>query len=79
VEHLTAGWHAQEVLSMRKLPFFQFLTTLLLLGSLVFFWQCISHLARRDYVAAGMLTLIGISTLWVGSELARLALAERDA
>jgi hypothetical protein len=29
-------------------------------------------------VAAGMLTLIGISTLWVGSELARLSLSERD-
>jgi hypothetical protein len=63
---------------MRKLPYFQILCALLLLSSLVFFWQCIAHLARRDYVAAGMLTLIGISTLWVGSELARLSLSERD-
>ena len=40
---------------MRKLPFFQILCALLLVSSLVFFWQCIGHLARRDYVAAGML------------------------
>ncbi len=63
---------------MRKLPFFQILCVLLLVSSLVFFWQSIGHLARRDYVAAGMLTVIGIATLWVGSELARLSLSERD-
>ncbi len=63
---------------MRKLPYFQILCGLLLVSSLVFFWQCITHLARRDYVAAGMLTVIGIATLWVGSELARLSLSERD-
>lgn len=63
---------------MRKLPYFQALTVLLFGSSLAFFWQCVTHLARRDYVAAGMLLLIGISTLWVGSELARLALAERE-
>lgn len=63
---------------MRKLPFFQFLCALLLLSSLVFFWQTVSFLARRDYVAAGLLTLIGVSTLWAGSELARLSLLERE-
>lgn len=64
---------------MKRIPYFQVLTLLLMSGSLVFFWQCIAFLARRDYVAAGMLTLIGVSTLWVGGELARLALAERGA
>lgn len=48
------------------------------IASLVFFWQCVVHLVRRDYVAASMLMLIGISTLWVGGELAKLALAERE-
>ena len=63
---------------MRKLPYFQVLTVLLFGSSLAFFWQCVLHLGRRDYVAAAMLLLIGVSTLWVGSELARLALAERE-
>lgn len=63
---------------MKKLPYFQILCVLLIVSSLVFFWQCIAHLSRRDYVAAGMLMLIGISTLWVSSELARLALLERE-
>ncbi len=47
-------------------------------ASFVFFWQCVAHLTQRDYVAAGMLVFIGFSTLRVGSELSRLALAERD-
>ena len=63
---------------MRKLPYFQILCALLIISSLVFFWQCIAHLSRRDYVAAGMLMLICVSTLWVSSELARLALLERE-
>ncbi len=62
----------------RKLPFFQILSVLLFLACLAFFWQCTVQLFRRDYVAAGMLMLIGLSTLWVGGELARLALAERE-
>ncbi|HMU38382.1 MAG TPA: hypothetical protein PKE31_05170 [Pseudomonadota bacterium] len=63
---------------MRKWPFFQILCALLIVSSLVFFWLCVSHLARRDYVAAGMLTVVGIATLWVSSELARLSFLERD-
>lgn len=63
---------------MRRFPYFQILSALLFVSSMVFFWQCISQLVRRDYVAAGMLMLIGCSTLWVGAELSRLALAERD-
>ncbi|MBL9003046.1 MAG: hypothetical protein JNJ46_02305 [Myxococcales bacterium] len=63
---------------LRKLPFFQTLSVLMFIACLVFFWQCVVHLVRRDYVAASMLMLIGISTLWVGGELAKLALAERE-
>lgn len=62
---------------MKRVPYFQVLTLLLMSSSLGFFYQTVSFLSRRDYVAAGLLTLIGASTLWVGSELARLALAER--
>ncbi len=62
----------------RRVPYFHVLSLLLFVSSLVFFWQCASHLVQRDYVAAGMMIVIGVSTLRVGSELARLALAERD-
>jgi hypothetical protein len=65
-------------MASRRVPYFHILSLLLLLSSLVFFWQCIGHLTSRDYVAAAMLMLIGVSTLRVGSELARLALAERE-
>jgi hypothetical protein len=64
---------------MKNIPYFQVLTVLLLCGGLIFFWESVAYLARRDYVAAGMLSLIGVFTLWVGGELARLALAERSA
>ncbi|MCS6913597.1 MAG: hypothetical protein RMK29_09715 [Myxococcales bacterium] len=64
---------------MKSFPYFQLLTLLMMAGSLVFFWECVSYLSRRDYVAAGMLTLIGLFTMWAGGELARLALAERSA
>jgi hypothetical protein len=62
----------------RRLPYFHLLSLLLFISSLVFFWQCVAHLTQRDYVAAAMLLVIGVSTLRVGSELCRLALAERD-
>ena len=65
-------------MASRRVPYFHILSLLLLVSSLVFFWQCVAHLTSRDYVAAGMLMLIGVSTLRVGSELARLALAERE-
>jgi hypothetical protein len=65
-------------MAQRRVPYFHILSLLLLGSSLVFFWQCVSHLTARDYVAAALLMLIGISTLRVGSELSRLALAERE-
>jgi hypothetical protein len=65
-------------MASRRLPYFQSLSLLLFVSSLVFFWQSVTHLSQRDYVAAGMLIIIGFSALGAGSELARLALAERD-
>jgi hypothetical protein len=58
--------------------FFEVLALLLILGSLVFFWECVSYLAKRDYIAALVLTGIGFSVLTVGKELARLALVQRE-
>lgn len=57
--------------------FFEILSSLLLLGSLAFFWECVSYLSRRDYIAAALLAGIGLAVIHVGVELARLALVER--
>ena len=62
---------------MRKY-FFEGLALILILGSLAFFGQCVSFLAKRDYVAAILVLFAGISVIHVGSELARLALIERE-
>ncbi len=57
---------------------FEVLAVLLIGGSLVFFYECVSHLAQRDYVASIILLCIGVSVITVGKELARLALAQRE-
>lgn len=57
--------------------FFEILATVLLLGSLGFFWQCVAYLARRDYLSAALLAGIGLAVIHVGIELARLALVKR--
>ncbi len=62
---------------MRKY-FFELLAAILLLGSFGFFWECVVYLGRRYYVAAALLTGIGMAVLHVGVELARLALVERS-
>jgi hypothetical protein len=58
--------------------FFEVLAILLIGGSLVFFWECVSYLAKRDYIAAVVLVGIGLSVLTVGKELARLALVQKE-
>lgn len=62
---------------MRKY-FFEILSVLLFAGSLVFFVESLSFLTKRDYVAAVILTLIGVAVISVGKELARLALVQKD-
>jgi len=58
--------------------FFEVLAILLIAGSLVFFYECASYLARRDYVAALILMAIGLSVISVGKEIARLALVQKE-
>ena len=58
--------------------FFEILAVLLLGGSLVFFVECIDYLARRDYVAAVVLMVIGLAVITVGKEMARLALVQKE-
>ena len=58
--------------------FFEVLAVLLLVSGLVFFGECVHHLGLRDYVGSLLLAVIGIALLNVGSELARLALIERE-
>jgi hypothetical protein len=58
--------------------FFEVLSLGLMASSLVFFYECIRFLGRRDYVAAIILMFIGFAVIRVGSELARMALIERQ-
>ncbi len=57
---------------------FEALAILLIGGSLVFFYECVTYLAKRDYVAALILMGIGLSVVTVGKELARLALVQKE-
>ena len=57
---------------------FELLSVLLIGGSLVFFWQCISYLNRREYVSAVIVLGIGLAVITVGKELARLALVQKE-
>ena len=58
--------------------FFEILAVGLIAGSIVFFRECITYLAQRDYVAAVVLMFIGLSVISVGKEMARLALVQKD-
>lgn len=58
--------------------FFEILAVLLIGGSLFFFKETLDYLARRDYVAALLVMLIGVAVISVGKEMARLALVQRD-
>ena len=58
--------------------FFEVLAVLLMGGSLVFFFECIGYVSERNYVAAIILMLIGISVISVGKEMARLALIQKE-
>ena len=57
---------------------FEVLAVVLIVGSLAFFYECVSYLAKRDYVAALILLGIGLSVITVGKELARLALVQKE-
>lgn len=57
---------------------FEGLAVLLIGGSLVFFYECATYLAKKDYVASIILLAIGVSVIGVGKELARLALVQKE-
>jgi len=61
-----------------RMFFFEALAVLLILGSMFFFKETLDYLARRDYVAALLVMLIGVAVISVGKEMARLALVQRD-
>ena len=58
--------------------FFEALALALIAGSLFFFKETLDYLARRDYVAALLVMIIGVAVIGVGKEMARLALVQRD-
>ena len=57
---------------------FEALAIALIGGSLFFFKETLDYLARRDYVAALLVMVIGVAVISVGKEMARLALVQRD-
>jgi len=61
-----------------RMVFFEVLAVLLILGSMFFFKETLDYLARRDYVAALLVMVIGVAVIGVGKEMARLALVQRD-
>lgn len=63
---------------MHRFFFFEILALALIGGSMFFFKESIDYLARRDYIAALVVMVIGISVITVGKEMARLALVQRD-
>ncbi len=62
---------------MRR-AFFEILAVTLLGGSLLFFYECVVFLTRRDYVAAIILMFIGFAVIRVGAELARVARVQKE-
>ncbi len=58
--------------------FFEILAVALIGGSLFFFKETLSYLARRDYVGSVVVMLIGVAVISVGKEMARLALVQRE-
>ena len=64
-------------MTMRRY-FFEALAVALIGGSLFFFKETLDYLARRDYVAAVLVMVIGVAVISVGKEMARLALVQRD-
>ena len=58
--------------------FFEILAVALMGGSLFFFRESLTYLARRDYVGAIIVMMIGVAVISVGKEMARLALVQRD-
>ena len=50
---------------------YDFLSWLLISGSLFFFYQSTQFLTAKDYVAAGMTLLIGFLVIRVGVELGK--------
>jgi hypothetical protein len=64
------------MMAMRR-PWLEILAALLLIGSLFFFYRSVTALEQHDYVAAILLMFIGFAVIRVGSDLCRLALADR--
>ncbi len=68
----------RAIFEIMRRYFFEVLAVLLIAGSLFFFKETLDYLARRDYVAALLVMLIGVAVISVGKEMARLALVQRD-
>lgn len=73
-----AGFATVALMLALRRSFFEILSLALIGGSVVFFWECVGYLERRQYVAALILMLIGLAVITVGKEMARLALVQKE-
>ena len=58
--------------------FYEVLCLALFVVSIVFLWQSVTYLVRRDYVASLILTGVGVTVAHLAGRMARLALADRS-
>jgi hypothetical protein len=75
---MSSFWSSLRRLLAVRHYFFEALAVALIAGSLFFFKETLDYLARRDYVAALLVMIIGVAVISVGKEMARLALVQRD-
>lgn len=57
---------------------YEILCVLLFGVSLLFFWQSLAYLMRRDYPGSVILAGVGLSVAHLGALMARMALADRS-
>lgn len=58
--------------------FYEVLCLALFVVSIVFLWQSVTYLVRRDYVASLILAGVGVTVAHLAGRMARLALADRS-
>ena len=56
---------------------YDIMSLLLMIGSLYFFYQSTQFLVVKDYIAAGMTLVIGVSIIRIGTQLSKFALFAR--
>jgi hypothetical protein len=73
-----AGARSGGFRTLFRQHFYEVLCLALFVVSIVFLWQSVTYLVRRDYVASLILTGVGVTVAHLAGRMARLALADRS-